>query len=495
MMTDKLAPGAARLAYIGQDVSRAPQGEKLSIFVERANTAGQLLRKGFFTPEVVEQELWGVAIACKLVGLPGSESEEHIASVIGDAVALVEDDDEPRANGHDASSAAEEPPPHTNIPEGADTGRETSDSKQRQDAPPSDQPPLALITPNQWKDFPLEEMRWLATHRIPADDVTILSSDGAGGKTTLGLQLAVSVACDLGDWIGTTTSTGPVIFYSAEEPEKEMRRRLDRIARKRGVDPDDIEHLHFHFAEPDEALLGISTPSGKIVPTATFHALAKSVTDTKPSLLIVDTIAAVYGGSQNDRFQVRTFINRFRRLARDTGCAVVLLDHPSLSGMSSDTGRSGTVDWRNAVRSFLYMRTIAGDDGVEERTFRELEVVKTNYGPAGEKVRLRWEDGSFVVKGSLSTPQQAAAVAKIDDVFLKLLDKLTAQGRHVRPNPGRSFAPNEFAKEREAEGVTAKAFETSMRRLLDHKKIALKTEGSPSKRTTRIIRPEVSLDV
>jgi RecA-family ATPase len=389
--------------------------------------------------------------------------------------------DEPRAsNGHDR-----EPTP----PNGPDDYGE-----QIMTTPPSDRP-LALVTPCQWKDIPLEPMRWLATHRIPADDVTILSSDGAGGKTTLGLQLAVSVACDLGDWIGTTTSTGPVIFYSAEEPEKEMRRRLDRIARKRGINPDEIANLHFHFAEPDEAVLGISTPSGKIAPTATFHALAKSVADTKPSLLIVDTIAAVYGGGQNDRFQVRTFINRFRRLARDTACAIVLLDHPSLSGMNSDTGRSGNVDWRNAVRGFLYMRTTAGDDGVEDRGFRELEVVKTNYGPVGEKVRLRWEDGSFVIKGSLSTPQQAAAVAKIDDLFLKLLDKLTAQGRDVRPNPGRSYAPNEFAKEREAAGVTTKAFETSMRRLLDDKKIALKTGGSPSRQTTRIIRPEVSSDV
>jgi RecA-family ATPase len=474
---DELAPGAARLAYIGQDVSRASQGEKLSVFVERANTAGKLLRKGFFTPEVIEQELWGVAVANNLSGAAGSEAEEYIADVIDRAVALT-DNDEPRANGHDADRAI--------SPDDYGTSTTTT--------PPSDQPPLALVTPSQWKGVGLEEMRWLATNRIPADDVTILSSDGAGGKTTLGLQLAVSIACDLGDWIGTTTSTGPVIFYSAEEPEKEMRRRLDRIARKRGVDPDEITHLHFHFAEPDMALLGISTPAGTIAPTATFQALAKSVADIKPSLLIVDTIAAVYSGNQNDRCQVRTFINRFRRLARDTRCAVVLLDHPSLSGMNSDTGRSGTVDWRNAVRSFLYMRTIAGDDGVEERTFRELEVVKTNYGPVGEKVRLRWEDGSFVVKGSLSTPQQAAAVAKIDDLFLKLLDKLTAQGRHVRPNPGRCFAPNEFAKEREADGVTAKAFETSMRRLLDDKKIALKTEGSPSKRTTRIIRPEPPAD-
>ena len=103
MMTDKLAPGAARLAYIGQDVARAAPGEQLSVFVERANTAGKLLRKGFFTPEVIEQELWGVAIACKLTGEPGSESEEHIATVIETAVAI--DNEPPPVDSHDAFRA------------------------------------------------------------------------------------------------------------------------------------------------------------------------------------------------------------------------------------------------------------------------------------------------------------------------------------------------------------------------------------------------------
>jgi RecA-family ATPase len=414
----------------------------------------------------VYDALWQIARAHDLVGLPGSGSEEFIANVIETAIAIDED----------------EPP----LPAGPeDYGREIAP------VPPSDQSPLALITPNQWKDVALEPMRWLATQRVPADDVSILSGDGGNGKTTVALQLGVSVAHNLGDWLGTTTLSGPVIFFSAEEPESEMRRRLGWVARQRGINRDEIEQLFFHFAEPDKALLGISTPAGTIAPTATFQALARSMTDIKPALLVVDSVAAVFGGNQNDRVQARTFVSMFRRLAREARCAIVLLDHPSLSGMNSGSGRGGSMDWSNVVRSRLYLRTVEED----EATFRELEVVKSNYGPCGEKVRLRWEDGSFVLKGSQSTAQQAAASAKIDDLFLKLLDKLTAQGRHVRPHAGRSFAPSEFAKEREAEGVTAKAFELSMRRLFDDKKIALKTEGSPSKRTTRIIRPEVSLDV
>ena len=92
--------------------------------------------------------------------------------------------------------------------------------------------PLSLICPPAWRDVPLEPMRWLATNRIPAGDVTILSGDGGGGKTTVALQLGVAVEHGLGDWLGAVCETGPVIFFSGEEPEAEMRRRLHRVAGK-----------------------------------------------------------------------------------------------------------------------------------------------------------------------------------------------------------------------------------------------------------------------
>jgi RecA-family ATPase len=277
--------------------------------------------------------------------------------------------------------------------------------------------------------------------------------------------------------------SGPVIFYSAEEPEAEMRRRLVRVAEKRGINPDEIEQLFFHFAEPDKALLGISTPMGTIAPTATFQALCRSVTDVRPALLIVDSVAAVFGGNQNDRVQTRTFVSMFRRLAREAGCAIVLLDHPSLSGMTSGTGRGGNMDWSNVVRSRLYLRTVEE----EENTFRELEVVKSNYGPAGEKVRLRWEDGSFVLKGALSTPQQAATFAKIDDLFVKLLEERNAQGRWVTPNRATGYAPKELAAMPSSSGCTATAFANAMERLLTAKRIIVETFGPPSKQRQRLV--------
>jgi RecA-family ATPase len=207
------------------------------------------------------------------------------------------------------------------------------------------------------------------------------------------------------------------------------------------------------------------------------------VKDIKPSLLIIDSVAAVFGGNQNDRVQARTFVSMFRRLAREAGCAIVLLDHPSLSGMNSGTGRGGNMDWSNVVRSRLYLRTVEE----EESTFRELEVVKSNYGPAGEKVRLRWEDGSFVLKSSQSTPQQAATFVKIDDVFLKLLEERNAQGRWVTPNKATGYAPKELATMPNANGCTATAFAKAMERLLTAKQIIVETFGPPSKQRQRLV--------
>jgi RecA-family ATPase len=344
---------------------------------------------------------------------------------------------------------------------------------------------LSLICPPAWRDIPLEPMRWLATNRIPAGDVTILSGDGGGGKTTVALQLAVAVERGLGDWLGTVTESGPVIFFSGEEPEPEMRRRLHRVARKRGLEPADLEDLHFHFADPDACLLGMARRDGTMAPTPLFTSLAAAARAIKPVLIVVDSIAATFGGNQNDRVQARTFVGLFRTLARQVDCAILLLDHPSLSGITSGTGRGGSMDWQNATRARLHLETVEGDDG---STGRVIEVKKTNYGPCGEKVRLQWEDGCFVLEAAASAPHQAAANTTADRRYLECLDAITAQGRHVCHAPGRGYAPKAFAEMPQAAGLTWRAFQAAQERLFAAGTIENIPYGPKSKGTKCIAR-------
>jgi RecA-family ATPase len=244
---------------------------------------------------------------------------------------------------------------------------------------------------------------------------------------------------------------GPVIFFSGEEPEAEMRRRLHRSARKRGLEPSDLSGLHFHFADPDACLLGVARRDGTMAPTPLFASLAAAAREIRPVLIVVDSIAATFGGNQNDRVHARTFVGLFRTLARQVDCAILLLDHPSLSGIVSGTGRGGSMDWQNATRARLHLETVDSEDG---STGRVLEVKKTNYGPPGEKVRLQWEDGSFVIEGTASAPHQAAANSVADQHYLECLDAVTTQGRHVCPGKGRGY-PGWYRDDRVTRAIEA----------------------------------------
>jgi hypothetical protein len=143
------------------------------------------------------------------------------------------------------------------------------------------------------------------------------------------------------------------------------------------------------------------------------------------------------------------------------------------------------MDWQNATRARLHLDTVNEDDGTSGRV---LEVKKLNYGPTGEKVKLRWEEGCYVLQGSEPAPAQAAAFNSADAVYLACLDVVTAQGRRVSDSPSSTYAPAVFADMPEAKGINAKGFRMAQDRLFSAGLIHVVTEGSASKRRRHIAR-------
>jgi RecA-family ATPase len=171
---------------------------------------------------------------------------------------------------------------------------------------------------------------------------------------------------------------------------------------------------------------------------------------------------------------VRSYVNLWRRIARQPSRpAVLLLDHPSLSGLTSGTGRGGNMDWRNAVRSALYLR-VPEDKAEADRGIRILETVKSNYAAPGKPVRLQWSDGGLALEHAPNSLHRLAKDAECEDTFLRLLDERNAQGRHVSDKNGKNYAPAVFAEMSGNGGFTAKAFAKAMDRLFGvPRKIAL----------------------
>jgi RecA-family ATPase len=157
--------------------------------------------------------------------------------------------------------------------------------------------------------------------------------------------------------------------------------------------------------------------------------------------------------------------------------------HPSLTGINSGTGLSGNTAWHNSVRARAYMRPIKTDDGSEpDKNLRQVEFMKSNYGPIAETVTLRWKAGVFVPEPKAGSLEKIAADANADDAFLQLLKRYSEQGRNVSDKKNSpTYAPAVFVAEPEVKGLSKIVLADTMRRLFVANKIRVENYGQPSR--------------
>ena len=275
------------------------------------------------------------------------------------------------------------------------------------------------------------------TDRIARRNVTLLSGEGGVGKSILILQLAAAHVLAR-DWFGTMPEPGPVIYLNAEDDERELHFRLDAIRAHLGTTFAALKDLHLVPLAGEDALLGAPDRAGIIQPTPLFERVREPPPRCKPVLIALDTAADMFGGNENDRSQVRQFIGLLRGLAIAANAGVLLASHPSLSGINTDSGLSGSTGWHNSVRSRLYFKAAKAADGEKPNPdLRELEVRKNNYGPSGEVIRMRWQNGVFVPVSAPSSLEKMAAERDAEDVFLRLARPLRPHRPQRQQQTGR----------------------------------------------------------
>lgn len=315
----------------------------------------------------------------------------------------------------------------------------------------------------------------------------MLSGDGGTGKSLLSLQLACAVALGR-NWIGFPAASGSAMFISAEDDVEELHRRVVDVARAEAVSLADLGRLTIRSLAGEDALLAILTArTGALGPSLLFRELDQRIGAEQPTLVILDTLADLFPGNENDRAQARHFIGLLRGLAIRHACAIVVLAHPSLSGLNSGTGTSGSTGWSNSVRSRLYFERVMQGTFEQDPDARVLRTMKSNYGRTGGEIGLMWRDGVFVAKPQETGLDRMANNAKAERVFIKLLRAFSEQGRRVSDSGGSNYAPRAFAEHPESEGVTKAALRSAMDALFAKGKIRPHETGPPSKRRRHIV--------
>jgi AAA domain len=367
-----------------------------------------------------------------------------------------------------------EPPPPNVIPfRPHPSSQDWDDSVWTGTSSPTDMPLMSAISGAEILATKPHERQWLVPDLIPCGQVTLLSGNGGVGKSLLALQLGMAATSDT-PWFGAVACTPTVgnckdprrgaLVIACEDDFDELARRVHDIAKARALSQERLGWLRVVPMAGKDARLVTVDRQGNQTPTDFWEQIEHRVRLTRPRLVVLDTASHLFSGNENVRSEVTQFVQMLGGLAQDSGCAILLLSHPSVTGMATGTGLSGSTGWNNSVRSRLYMRTDPDDPDL-----RVLEQMKANYSASGASWRLAWRDGCFIAVDSATGPSDSEKRA--DDSALACVVALNSQGRRVAPS--RFGATAEGLPQ--AAGLKRRALNAAIERLISCEKVRVVT--------------------
>lgn len=239
--------------------------------------------------------------------------------------------------------------------------------------------------------------RWAWTGYATRGAVTGLFALGGVGKSMLCQQAATAVANGV-PLLGIPTERGPALALFAEDDPDELRRRQSGIFRTLGVEPQTGAAGLYIAARAGQQNALVTFNSDNLPrPTPLFKALQAEARKVRPVLIVLDNIAQMFTGNENDRAQVTAFCNLLTGLALDVDAAILLVGHTA-KGEGSQF--SGSTAWDAAVRARLFLSR--GDDGV-----LTLAKAKSNYAALDSLEMVRADTGGFVLHRAGDVAQAA----------------------------------------------------------------------------------------
>jgi hypothetical protein len=242
--------------------------------------------------------------------------------------------------------------------------------------------------------------------------VGVIGGQPKAGKTTLALDMAVSVA-SASPCLGAfpVHAPGPVLLYAAEAPPATLRTRLETIAQLRGLD---FAQLDVRVIVANSLRLDRSEDQEKLDTTVMRH---------RPALLILDPLIRIHMADENASGDIAALLGYLRALQRKSGAAVAVVHHVRKQ-VSSSTGAGyslrGSSDLYAWLDSFLYLR--------KHRDQLTLSAEHRSAPPLGPLQLELASNPDAGVQLKMAPPVDAEAVAAADPL-LSLIMLLLANAR------------------------------------------------------------------
>lgn len=264
-----------------------------------------------------------------------------------------------------------------------------------------------------------KKIEWLWYPFIPYGKVTLLQGDPGDGKSTFMLTIAALL-----------TRGEPLPFTETGKPPTP----ISVIYQTTEDDADDTIVPRFIKANGDrERLLFISEKESPL--TFDDGRILSAIRETGARVLILDPLSSYIGDCQiNAANEVRPRFNCLIRIAKETGCAIVIINHLNkMFGTKAIYRTPGSIDIVGAVRSAL----LIGRNGDNEDE-RILVQQKANLAPTGMAIVFSvGEDGIRFIEQTEKTadellsmlPQKSGGRPNVKtDAAVRLLSELLSDG-------------------------------------------------------------------
>jgi RecA-family ATPase len=353
---------------------------------------------------------------------------------------------------------------------------------------------ISIIDPADWADKPVSPIEWTIDGLIAKHQTALLSGHGGTGKSTIGLHICTAhVLSRL--WLTYRCEPGAALFIDAEDDLDTIHRRMVDIVAHYGLTLRDLNGAGLQVLSlvGQDAMFAVAPPNGNtLIETPLYKQILDHVREHKPKQIVISSLANVFGGNEISRVQATRFIAMLNQLAIVAEGSVILIAHPSLAGIASGSGISGSTAWHNCVRTQMHLERPGNGDAANDPGLRTLTIKKNQYAADGDKVGLRWHRGLFLTDSTAMTDYERAHHDQTaDQTFLALMRAALSHGDRLCPIEGSPYyAPKKFAKDPAANGgLKIGDFMAAMHRAIDKGTVVIKKDGPPNRRSSYLDFP------
>ncbi|MDO4356542.1 MAG: AAA family ATPase [Clostridia bacterium] len=256
--------------------------------------------------------------------------------------------------------------------------------------------------------------KYLWAPYLRAENLNILRGDGGAGKTMLALAVIAAVTKgELSSGMPGVLHCEPstAIYYGAEDDAEDYRYRLDLC----GCDASRV----------------FTVPAGQMPTFDHPELIARQIREVNAKLVVFDPVQSFLPAhvDMNSAADVRPLLEGLRRMCRETGCTVILIEHLNKAAKMKAAYRGiGTVDFINAARSALLVGYHPSDPNMRacvhvKANARMGQAIQFSIDSSG---RFRWEGTCDVTAEDV-----ADARPKLTQACQQAVDPVFFMARHL----------------------------------------------------------------